>query len=325
MKDLKSDLNSPLVTILVVSFNSSEFIIETLESARHQTYRNIELVISDDNSNDNTVDICRKWLKENSHFFMNTELITSNINTGIPANFNRGIKKASGFWLKGIAGDDILANNCIEKLLEYISGKEDEVSIISSDMIKFSGKTIKSGIIEKNIFTWFCSIESTALEQYQMLLRSNRVFASTVLIKRELLDLTNGYDEQFRLMEDWPLWLKLTQLGYKIFHLGEALVYYRFHENNLSQTSSDTYIYNPIYKIDLGFREKVLAPQLPFIERWGLKYRICGIKICFRLGNNKNNFFAKSVYLFFENTNPLRIFIYLHKILLIKYVNIKYF
>lgn len=325
MIDLISDLHPPLVTILVVSYNSSEFIIDTLESAKYQTYRNIELVISDDNSNDNTVDICRKWLNDNSQFFINAELITSNINTGIPANFNRGLKKASGLWLKGIAGDDILANNCIEELLDYISGHEDEVNIISSNIIKFSGKSIHNGLVEKNKFTWFCSKESTAQEQYLMLLRYNRVYAATVLIKRELLEITQGFDEKYRLLEDWPLWVKLTGMGYKIHHCNEALVYYRLHDNNLSQANIDSLVYNPIYKIDIAFREKELAPRLPFIENWGLRHRILGIKFCFLLGNSKKNLFLRLIRFIFEWSNPLSIFLKGANVLGYKYINAKYF
>jgi glycosyltransferase involved in cell wall biosynthesis len=324
MTDNNLTLKQPLITILVVSYNSEEFILETLESARLQTYRNIELIISDDGSTDNTLEIVTKWLSENTLFFKRTELVTSNVNTGIPSNFNRGLKVAAGEWIKGIAGDDLLTENCIENLLNYISTQNEKIKILSADIIKFSGN-ISNGLLQKNQFSWFCSKESTAFDQYQMLLRSNRVFASTVIIKRELLELTNGYDERFRLLEDWPQWIKLTHLGYKIYHLNQGLVYYRYHANNLSQTNSNSYMYNPIYKIDMDFRKKVIAPQLSLIENWGLRHRILGIKLCFSLGNNKKNLLVRLSHFIFESSNPLSIFLWGINMVGYKYKNTRYF
>ena len=103
----------PLVSIIVITYNSSKYVLETLESAKAQTYQNIELIVSDDCSIDNTVEICREWIENNKERFVRTELITAEKNTGIPANCNRGVKAAQGEWVKLIAGDDILYNNCI--------------------------------------------------------------------------------------------------------------------------------------------------------------------------------------------------------------------
>lgn len=67
--------NKPLVSIVVTTYNSSKYVLETLESVKAQTYKNIELIISDDYSLDNTVEICKKWITENSDRFVNTKII----------------------------------------------------------------------------------------------------------------------------------------------------------------------------------------------------------------------------------------------------------
>jgi alpha-1,3-rhamnosyltransferase len=69
-------IEQPLVSIVVITYNSSDYVLETLESAKDQTYKNIELIISDDCSTDNTVEICKNWLEENKERFKHTELIT---------------------------------------------------------------------------------------------------------------------------------------------------------------------------------------------------------------------------------------------------------
>jgi len=110
----------PLVSIIVITYNSSKYVLETLESAKAQTYQNIELIVSDDCSTDNTVEICQEWIAKNKERFVRTELITAEKNTGIPANCNRGVKSVQGEWVKLIAGDDALLPDCIEYYLFYI-------------------------------------------------------------------------------------------------------------------------------------------------------------------------------------------------------------
>ena len=85
-------MENPLVSIIVITYNSSKYVLETLESAKAQTYQNIELIISDDGSQDETVELCEKWLAENKDRFIDSQIITVEKNTGIPANCNRGVK-----------------------------------------------------------------------------------------------------------------------------------------------------------------------------------------------------------------------------------------
>ena len=101
-------MENKLVSVRVVSYNSAQTILDTLESIRKQTYQNIELIVSDDCSKDNTVELVYNWLEANKSRFVRTELITVPFNTGTSANVNRSIKACHGEWIKGIAADDIL-------------------------------------------------------------------------------------------------------------------------------------------------------------------------------------------------------------------------
>ena len=318
----KSD--QPLVSIIVVTYNSAEFVIETLESAAKQTFQNIELIVSDDHSSDNTVEICNNWINKNSDRFVRTVVVTSGINTGVPSNINRGVKSALGLWIKCIAGDDLLSEECLTELLHYISAQTEDIKILSSDVVRFTGNSISNGQIEKNRDTRFFSEDSTAKDQYEMLLRFNRIFAASVILRRDLLLSVNGFDERFRLLEDWPLWIKITGEGYKIYYLNKALVYYRLHANNISQTKDVNYIYHPVSKAVMSFKEKELLHRLPFIERWGWKHDILAIKSCFFLGNSKKNPIARLVYFIFNITNPFYNYLRITKILGIKYSKIEY-
>ena len=115
-------MNNPLVSIVVITYNSAKYVLETLESAKQQTYCNIELIITDDCSTDNTVDLCDQWLETNKKNFVNVQLLIGTENVGIPANLNKGIKIAHGEWIKSIAGDDILHEDCICNFIKEYKG-----------------------------------------------------------------------------------------------------------------------------------------------------------------------------------------------------------
>ena len=311
----------PFISIIVITYNSSRFVIDTLESTKAQTYSNIELIISDDKSTDDTVDICRDWIEKNSSRYLRATIVTAEANSGIPANINRGVKISQGEWIKCLAGDDLLTENCLTDLMEFISSHNSDIKILYSDVTRFYGNSTSNTAPKKDMSSRFCSIESTAKEQYEMLLRYNRVWAASMIIKRDLLISVNGFDERFKLLEDWPLWVKITCAGYKIYYLDKPLVFYRIHENNLSMTTNQNYLYHPVSIINISFMEKELIPRLPFIERWGLKHNILGIKTCFFLGNNRKNLITRFIYFVFNISNPFYNILRIKKILHIKSID----
>ena len=113
--------NNILVSVIVVSYNSEKTIEETLNSIKSQSYDNIELIISDDGSKDNTIDICKRWLQINGKVFSCYQLITVELNSGIPANCNRSLKASNADWVKFIAGDDTLKRDCVKENVKYIN------------------------------------------------------------------------------------------------------------------------------------------------------------------------------------------------------------
>jgi len=193
-------MGNPLVSIIVITYNSSKYVLETLESARAQTYQNIELIVSDDGSTDDTVQICRDWLKENSERFVQTQLLTVEKNTGIPANCNRGVKASKGEWIKLIAGDDILFPDAIENTLRCAI--ENNKKFVISDLQFFNevGELNHYGS-PKEIARFFS--KKNVKEKYLSYLRSSVFLNSpTYFYNRSVYISTNGYDEDFKMLED---------------------------------------------------------------------------------------------------------------------------
>lgn len=254
--------NNPLVSIVVVTYNSSQYVLETLESAKTQTYQNIELIVSDDCSTDNTVEICRDWLDKNRARFVRTELVISPCNTGIPANANRGNRVAQGEWIKAIAGDDILLPNCIDSLLRATSEGCDVLAGISqsfwvnSENQKIWGRQYPS-LYEHRFF------EKSVEKQHQILLVDSFNFAPGTFISKKLFLALGGYDERFRFLEDLPFWLKCTSNGHKISLLKEPVVLYRTgHDSMVFQRN---HFYNIAFSNCLfRFRKEVIYKEVPW-------------------------------------------------------------
>lgn len=222
--------NEPLVSIVVITYNSSKFVIETLDSAKSQTYKNIELIISDDCSKDDTVDVCRKWLNENNDLFVNTELIEASENTGIPGNCNRGLYASNGKWIKMIAGDDILLNNCIEKFIN---------ETIKFRLEKFFSSSIyemKNDVVDRISIPPERIMKGNAAKQKINFLKYlSYIFGPSIFMERDTLLSLGGFDERYQGVEDYPLYLKITKAGYRFQLLNEPTVIYRIHDESITK------------------------------------------------------------------------------------------
>lgn len=105
--------NQPLVSICIPTYNGEKFIASAIESAQNQTYQNIEIIITDDNSSDNTLNICNRYAARDERI-----KIFSNANTlGLQKNWQQSITNASSNWIKYLFQDDILLETCVERMI----------------------------------------------------------------------------------------------------------------------------------------------------------------------------------------------------------------
>jgi len=244
-------------------------VVETLESVKAQTYQNIELIVSDDCSMDDTVDICREWLDKNAERFCQTELVSAKINGGIGTNCNRGLRIAKGEWIKFFAGDDILLKGSIQGYLDHIK-IHDEIEVLHGRVQQFkdeftSDNKIKS--VSRNKVK-FNMKSTTPAEQFQILLRNNAVQAPSVFIKKSVFEKVGGFHEEFKMWEDRPMWLKITQNNIKMHYLDKICAKYRIHANSVQLKKKEYEVY-PRFVLE---RDKHLITNygcyLPPIERY---------------------------------------------------------
>jgi glycosyltransferase involved in cell wall biosynthesis len=266
--------NEPLVSIIVITYNSAKFVLETLESAKAQTYENIELIVSDDASTDDTVEICLNWLNENKDRFVRTELITVPENTGIPANCNRGLHAAKGEWVKFIAGDDALMPGCIFDNVNYIKSKTN-ITLLASKAKTYLEFFIENNFISEypteEIITSFFHEQASSDQQYNALLRKNVINANSVFIKKSIIIEAGYFDEEFKLIEDYPMWLKLTRNGHKVHFMNSTTVLYRMRNDSLSLNVNKGLFNNSLCVYE-KVRKKYVYPYISAKDKMNYKY-----------------------------------------------------
>lgn len=228
----------PLVSIPVVTYNSADTIIDTLESIKAQSYPNIELIISDDCSKDDTVEVCRKWINKNKDRFVRTELIIVEINTGVAGNFNRAENACHGEWVKEIAGDDILMPNCIQDCVDYVAEHPNTIYLVGR-MDGFGRPKEEVDEYMNRCFD-YSFFDLSAEEQYQRLVfKGNCVPAPAVFYnKKRVQELNITNDERIPMVEDYPKWMNVTKKGVRLHGLDKTIVRYRLSESSISTTTT---------------------------------------------------------------------------------------
>lgn len=309
------------VTVIIATFNSSAFVKESLNSIYNQKWKDIELVITDDNSTDNTLEICHLWLKENNNRFRRSQVITSEINTGVPANANRGLRAAKGEWIKFLGADDTLKPTCIEDNMLWVSSHP-ETRVLFSRIEVYKDTFEPNNILTttpvdpysaNSILAWSRSPES----QYRMLLVSDRIhFTPSVFIHYGTLLSVGGFDERFRFLEDYPLWLNLTKNGHKLYFMDRVTVNYRRHSQAINNTGR-SFLINPSYYRAEPVRRLYTYPFLPPLIRGDQKFRWIMSRI-FKIDilNRQGRFNGVFLNLLTVYLNPFRYMIKLRKIVI---------
>ena len=229
--------SKPQVSIIVLTYNSSKYILETLESCRNQTYDAIELIVSDDASNDDTLLLCEKWIEKNSDAFNKITIVRSDHNTGVAGNLNRGVLASTSEWFKLIAGDDLLTSNCIRYNMDVVRSIGEKCRIYNTMKKHFrdvEGQKIfvpvKGRLARRAMFF---DTNNSADDQLKLAVRSIRPSINGNFIQRSLFMEVGMCDERFQMIEDLPLLIRILGNGHRIFGDNSYTVLYRVHEGSV--------------------------------------------------------------------------------------------
>lgn len=195
-----------LISIGIPTYNSESYIIETLESVRSQEHKNIELVIVDDRSTDQTFDIVEKWLLSSGLTYF---LGRNDRNLGVVGTCNAIVNRVRGDYYQILGADDIIYPHKLKNQLDLFNRQSEQCAMVFSnvDVIDDIGNIICDDYFAERNYDAF-SMPSGQI--FVDLLRENFIPAVGVLVKTSIAKKFMPYDETLA-FEDYDLWLKLAK------------------------------------------------------------------------------------------------------------------
>lgn len=226
----------PLVSVVIQTYNSSSTIIETLESVKLQTYDEIELLITDDLSQDNTIDICKEWLEVNKKRFQGYRIIETKENTGTAGNANRGVYNASGVWVKTLAGDDLLVPEAIDEYVRFVTSGSERIDFCVSDVEPFSSEDLDLTNLRRTYEYYLKCEHESYKQQYNRIMRVGIFVGPGFFFSKEIYCKSGGCFEQYPFCEEWSLCYNVLKAGIRIVPFDKKLVKYRVSSSSLSHS-----------------------------------------------------------------------------------------
>ena len=273
-------MKDKLFSVVVTTYNQQDTLVETLESIKVQTYKPIELVISDDCSTDETLNIADKWLSDNKNRFTNTKIVKTQVNSGISANVSNGLKNANGEFLKYMAGDDLLLPYAVESMSEFLTQNPNARFCISKikDFYTYKGKYFYGRIRPyKNTEKFFLRLK-TADEQFRILSNDTITPAVGSFFRKSVFEEKGYPDEDIRYTDDYAIWLKLNRNGETLFYLPKLTAYWRRHRNSTSMKNA--FDVQALY-CDLQIKYRYVVPYLNLLSVYELFDLLAQI-VCFQ-------------------------------------------
>lgn len=214
--------NEALVSIIMPAYNCEKYVAQAINSVVDQVYKKWELLVLDDGSKDNTLQIIEKFSQNDSRI----KVLTNGKNIGVSATRNRGIDIASGDWIAFLDSDDMWKPEKLAKQFEIVEKESAEFLFTGSSYINEEGKPFK-GIFE-------VPEEVT----YKKLRNQNVISCSSVLLKKKYFE--NIKMEKDDMHEDYAVWLRILKLGVVAFGVNEPLLIYRISRNSKSGNKMKT-------------------------------------------------------------------------------------
>ncbi len=216
--------NFPLVSVICLAYNHEAYVVEALNSVINQTYPNIELLIADDCSTDNSAIVIKDWLKEHP----NVQFLSNNTNLGSNKTFNQLAKIAKGEYIIDLAADDVLLPNCIEKqIATFQNSKYKSLGIVYGNLIEID----EDGTFLKNYYTEDEHPESGDI--YKMVIgRTTKICSVSSMVKKSVFDQLGYYDETLA-YEDLDLWIRASRV-FEFEYIPDLLVKKRILTSSLS-------------------------------------------------------------------------------------------
>ena len=219
---------SEKVSVIIPSYNSGKYIKRTLLSVLNQTYTNLEIIVVNDASNDNSESIINECIESDSRI----RLINNLKNLGLSATRNVGLKHSLGDYFAFIDSDDVWINNKLEvqinelkKGYDFIFNDYDLIDVYDTIITNISPPQRHS--LVKDLKT--------------KILTNNYILGSgsSVLIKKEVFQKVGFFNESLSFGEDWEYWCRIIREGFEFSYIDKKLTKIRIHNESMQSISTN--------------------------------------------------------------------------------------
>lgn len=253
----------PLVSIAIPCYNHEKYVEETIQSVIDQDYKNIELIVIDDGSTDNSVEVIQKMKLACEERFSRFEF-RHRENKGLCNTLNEALKWCHGEFFSPVASDDILLTYKTRIQVEYLKNNFHSIGVFGGiEQLVRNESIIKLGENAKYHFN-------------DILLHKHGLPAPTQMLRAEKVKSVGGFNGNF-IIEDWSMWLSLTENGGTLDYLSIVFAKYRKHDGNTSGRHDvmirgrkqvlDVYITHNLYKRAYSRSLLISAHEIQAISR----------------------------------------------------------
>lgn len=222
------------ISIIVLSYNHEDYICDCLESIKYQVMKygskehKIEVIVTDDCSSDNTVEVVEKWKEKNETIFDNFIIIRNKENIGTCNNYENALAASSGKYIKLIGGDDLFPYNSMYKIFDYLRDYDIVTGLPFEYIIDSDNNPVDIQTLTHKYQCLNKQLEKKSF--YELIERRCFLNAPATYIRREIAansDVVN-FVRSYVFTEDYPQWVKASEIKnirYRI--LDEYTIIYR--------------------------------------------------------------------------------------------------
>lgn len=224
--------STTLITVICSCYNHEKYVCKSIQSVLNQTYKNIQLIVVDDCSSDNSVEVIENFIKN----FPEIQFIKNNKNLGVTKSISNAMKYHKGDFFIDLAADDILLPNCIEiQLHTFQKSNYKNLAIVygNAELISENGEHSSYYFeVDSNLKT---KTKKPSGDIYLNIISANTVICSvSAMYNKAIFDQLNGYDTSLS-YEDLDYWVRSSR-NYNIEFIDEILVQKRLLTNSLHNT-----------------------------------------------------------------------------------------
>ena len=290
---------SPLVSVVIASYNYGDLIEKRIESFLNQTYKNIEIIVLDDCSTDNSRDEIEKFRSDNR-----IRIVYNDENLGWIKNSNLGLRMSKGEYVLFGNCDDVASSDLIENLVRPLNeDKSVGVSFCESELIDYFGNKIGSDRESRDRRFIHSTQSDCKIERMDMasFLSHSCVIPnlSAALFRREALALTEGFSSRYSICSDWNLFIELS-LNWDFFYIRKPLNKFRQHKKNVRSSVTEIALSSQIIELlfeaslddRLKFRVRRMFRKRSFVlfllHFVIQKKKAIGLRYLFRINNSRD-------------------------------------